>query len=134
MRRTLPSLMPTASAMVRVVMVATRLVRRVPIVRVRHGRGASFCNPARPSARKRLRRRETFFGVMAMTDAISLSGWPEAANNTMRARSTTRTGRDRLRAWDSKTVRSSGLNLMAGLCVSATVSSIIRRVRIDKGC
>ena len=32
----------------------------------------------------------------------------------MRARSATRTGRDRLRAWDSNTVRSSGLNVMAG--------------------
>ena len=65
-------------------------------------------------ARKRLRQRETFFGVMAMLAAISLSCWPEAANNTMRARSATRTGRDRLRAWDSSTVRSSELNLMAG--------------------
>jgi len=57
------------------------------------GRGASFSNPATPSVRKRFRHRETFFGVMAMTAAISLSCWPEAANNTMRARSATRTGR-----------------------------------------
>src|SRR5664279_323636 len=78
-------------------MVTTRFVRRVPIVGLRPGRGASFSNPDTPSARKRLRQRETFFGVMAMTAAISLSCWPEAANNTMRARSATRTGRDRLR-------------------------------------
>ncbi|HEY6375706.1 MAG TPA: hypothetical protein VIX90_09320, partial [Edaphobacter sp.] len=43
-----------------------------------------------------------------------MSDWPEAANNTMRARSATRTARDRLRAWDSNTVRCSGLNVMAG--------------------
>jgi hypothetical protein len=98
----------------RVVRVTTRFVSRVPILGLRPGRGASFCNPDTPSARKRLRQRETFFGVMAMLAAISLSCWPEAANNTMRARSATRTGRDRLRAWDSSTVRSSELNLMAG--------------------
>ena len=57
----------------RVVMVTTRLVRRAPMVGLRPGRGASFCNPATPSARKRLRQRETFFGVMAMRAAISLS-------------------------------------------------------------
>jgi hypothetical protein len=102
--------MPTAAAMVRVlqcvalvgcwrvVMVTTRLVRRVPIVGLRPGRGASFCNPTTPSARKRLRHRETFFGVMAMRAAISRSCCPEAANKTMRARSATRTGRERLRA------------------------------------
>jgi hypothetical protein len=126
MRRTLASLIPTAAAMVRVlqcvalagcwrvVMATTRLVRRAPIVGLRPGRGASFCNPGTPSARKRLRQRETFFGVIAMLAAISLSGWPEAANNTMRARSATRTGRDRLRAWDSNRVLSSELNVMAG--------------------
>jgi hypothetical protein len=91
-----------------------RFVRRAPILRLRPGRGASFSNPAMPSARKRLRQRETFFGVMAMRVAISLSCWPEAANNTMRARSATRTERDRLRAWDSNTVLSSELNVMAG--------------------
>jgi hypothetical protein len=98
----------------RVVMVTTRMVRRAPMVGLRPGRGASFCNPGTPSARKRLRQRETFFGVIAIPAAISLSGWPEAANHTMRARSTTRTGRDRLRAWDSNRVLSSELNVMAG--------------------
>ena len=57
----------------RVVRVTTRWVRRAPILRFRPGRGASFSNPAMPSARKRLRQRETFFGVMAMRAAISLS-------------------------------------------------------------
>src|SRR5271169_4059821 len=88
MRRTLASLMPTAAAMVRVlqwvallgcwrvVMVTTRLVRRAPMAGLRPGRCASFCNPATPSARKRLRQRDTFFGVIAMLAAISLSGWP----------------------------------------------------------
>src|ERR1700690_1771534 len=95
-------------------MVTTRLVRRAPMVGLRPGRGASFCNPATPSARKRLRQRETFFGVIAMLAAISLSVWPEAGNNTMRARSATRTGRDRLRAWASSNVWCSGLNVMAG--------------------
>jgi hypothetical protein len=51
---------------------------------------------------------------MAMRAAISRSCWPEAANKTMRARSATRTGRDRLRAWDSNRVLSSALNVMAG--------------------
>ena len=51
---------------------------------------------------------------MAMRAAISLSCWPEAANNTMRARSATRTGRDRLRDWDSNRVLSSELNVMTG--------------------
>src|SRR5258708_38446517 len=95
-------------------MVTTRFVRRAVMVGLRPGRGASFCNPDTPSARKRLRHRETFFGVMAMLAAISLSSWPEAANNTMRARSATRTGRDRLRAWDSNPVLSSELNVMTG--------------------
>src|ERR1035437_8783735 len=57
MRRTLASLMPTAAAMVRVlqwvalagfwrvVRVTTRFVSRVPILGLRPGRGASFCNP-----------------------------------------------------------------------------------------
>jgi hypothetical protein len=45
---------------------------------------------------------------------MSLSCRPAAANNTMRARSTTRSGSDRLRDWDSNTVRCSGLNLMTG--------------------
>ena len=49
----------------------------------------------------------SFLGVTAMTAAISFSCWPAAANNTMRARS---------------------------ICASATVSLIIRRVRIDRGC
>jgi hypothetical protein len=72
MRRTLASLMPTAAAMVRVlqcvalagcwrvVRVPTRWIKRVPIVGLRPGRCASFCNPATPSARKRLRQREPF--------------------------------------------------------------------------
>src|SRR6202049_1789984 len=126
MRRTLASLIPTAAAIVRVlqcvalagcwrvVMVTTRLVRRAPMVGFGPGRCASFYNAATPSARKRLRQRETFFGVIAMLAAISLSGWPEAASNTMGARSATRTGRDRLRAWDSNRVLSSALNVMAG--------------------
>jgi hypothetical protein len=45
----------------------------------------------------------------------------------------TRTGRDRLRACDSNTVRCSGLNVMAGAMRIRNVSSIIRRVRIHKG-
>ena len=126
MRRTLASLMPTTAAMVRVlqwvalvgrwrvVRVTTRFLKRGPILGLRPGRGASFSNPATPRVRKRLRQRETFFGVIAMRAAISLSCWPEAANNTMRARSPTRTGRDRLRVWDSRIVRCSGLNLRAG--------------------
>src|SRR5258708_40371069 len=95
-------------------MVTTRLVRRAPIVGLRPGRCASFGNPGTPSARKRLRQRETFFGVIAMLAAISLSDRPEAANNTNRARSAPRTGRDRLRAWGSNRVLSSELNAMAG--------------------
>jgi len=98
----------------RVVMVTTRCVRRAPIVGLRPGRGASFSNPAIPNAKKRLRPRETFFAVVTMRAAISLSCWPQAANNTMRARSTTRSGRERLRARDSNTVRCSGLNVMTG--------------------
>ena len=77
------------------------------------GPGRVFLQPGTPSARKRLRQRETFFGVIAIP-AISLSGWPEAANNKMRARSATRTGTDRLRALDSNRVLSSELNVMAG--------------------
>src|ERR1019366_9173926 len=95
-------------------MVTTRFVRRPPIVGLRPGRCASFCNPGTPSARKRLRQRETFFGVIAMLTAISLSGWPEAANNTMPARPAPRTGGDRLRAWDSNPVLSPELNVVAG--------------------
>src|SRR5260370_20840406 len=95
-------------------MVTTRFVRRAPIVGLRPGRCATFCSPGTPSARKRLRQGEAFLGVIAMRAAISLSGWPEAANNTMRARSATRTGRDRLRAWDSNRILSSELNVMAG--------------------
>ena len=98
----------------RVVRVTTRFVRRAPMVGLRPDRGASFSNPAMPRTRKRLRQRETFFGVIAIRAAISLSCWPEAASNTMRARSATRTGSDRLRAWDSNTVRCSGLNVIAG--------------------
>src|ERR1039458_5533641 len=63
-----------------------------------------------PAVDQRLSRRT----VMAMWAAISKSCKPEAANNTMRARSATRTGRDRLRAWDSNRVLSSELNVMAG--------------------
>ena len=126
MRRTLASLMPTAAAMVRVlqcvalvggcrvVMVTTRCVRRALIVGLRPGRGASCSNPATPSARKRLRQRETFFGVMDRRTAMSLSCRPAAANNTMRDRSTTRNGSERLRTWDSNSVRCSGLNVMTG--------------------
>jgi len=85
MRRTLASLMPTAAAMMRVlqrvalvgrwrvVRVTTRFVKRVPILVLRPGRGASFSKPATPNARKRLRHRETFFGVVARLAAISLS-------------------------------------------------------------
>ena len=85
MRRTLASLMPTAAAIVRVlqwvafagfwrvVMVTTRFRKRAPILGLRRGLDASFSNPATPSARKRLRQRETFLGVMAMSAAISLS-------------------------------------------------------------
>ena len=98
----------------RVVMVTTRLVRRAPILGLRPVRGASVSNPATPNVRKRLRHRETFFGVTAIAEAISLSCWPEAANNTIRARSATRTGRDRLLACDSNTIRCSRLNVMAG--------------------
>src|SRR5258708_31859427 len=76
-------------------MVTTRLVRRAPIVGLRPGRCASFGNPGTPSARKRLRQRETFFGVIAMLAAISLSDRPDAANNTIRARPATPTGGDR---------------------------------------
>jgi hypothetical protein len=118
----------------RVVMVTTRFRKRVPILGLRPGRGASFSHPATPSARKRLRQRETFLGVMAMLVAISLSCWPAAANSTMRARSTTRTGRDRLRAWDSKTVRCCGLNVMTGAIRIRDRLLMIRRTRIDKGC
>ena len=70
----------------RVVRVTTRLVKRVPMVGLRPGRCASFCSPATPSARKRLRQRETFFGVMAMTAAITCnSGTPlsEVADTTI---------------------------------------------------
>jgi len=126
MRRTLASLMPTAAAIVRVlqcvallgcwrvVRVTTRCRRRASIVGLRPGRGASCSNPATPRARKRLRQRETFFGVMDRRPAMSWSCRPAAANNTMRERSTTRSGSDRLRTWDSNTVRCSGLNVMTG--------------------
>ncbi len=126
MRRTLAGLIPTAAAMVRVlqcvaflgccrvVMVTTRCVRRALMLGLRPGRGASFCNPATPRARKRSRQRATFFGVMDSMAAMSLFCCPAAANNRMRARSTTRTGRERLRAWDSNIVRCSALNVMTG--------------------
>src|SRR5215471_9535644 len=83
-RRTLASLMPAASAMVRVlhwvawagfwrvVMSTTRLIRRALILGVLPGRGASFSRPASPNRRKRLRQRETFFGVRESERAISL--------------------------------------------------------------
>jgi hypothetical protein len=78
------------------------------------GPGRVLQHPATPGAIKRLRQRETFFGLATLRAAISLSCWPDAANNTMRARSTKRSGNDRLRAWDSNTVRCSGLNVMTG--------------------
>lgn len=77
--------MPTAAAMVRVlqcvalagvwrvVRVTTRWIKRVPMVGLRPGGARLFCNPATPGARKCLRQREAFFGVMAITAAISLS-------------------------------------------------------------
>jgi hypothetical protein len=81
---TLASLMPTAAAMVRVlqcvalvgcrrvVTTTTRLLRRALMLGAT-ARNASFCNPAEPSARKRFRNRETFFGAMAGQAAISRS-------------------------------------------------------------
>ena len=98
----------------RVVMVTTRCLRRAPILGLRPGRGATFSNPVTPSARNRLRQRETFFGVMDTDGCDFLVLLARRRNRTMRARSATRTGRDRLRAWDSNTVRCSRLKLMAG--------------------
>src|SRR5437667_12199637 len=86
------------------------------------------------SARKRLRQRETFFGVMDRRTAMSLSWRPAAANNTMRDRSTTRNGSERLRTWDSNTVRCSGLNLMTGaMRIRNRLLTSLGCARIDKG-
>ena len=141
MRRTLASLIPTAAAMVRVlqwvafggfwrvVMRTTRRMKRALILGVRPGRDASRSNPAMPTARNRLRQRDTFLGVIFIAAATSLSCRPSAANSTIRARSTTRAGSDRLRARCSKAARWSALKVMAG----AIRILPIRRVRINNG-
>ena len=67
-----------------------------------------------PKVRNRLRQRDTFFGVIFMPTAISLSCRPSAANSTIRARSTTRAGSDRLRAHCSKAACWSELKVMTG--------------------
>src|SRR5437588_176757 len=102
--------MPTTCAIVRVLQwVALRGFSRIVlsitlctlagvIVGVRPGRGASFSRAASPPSRKRLRQRADFSGVMLNSRAISLSCIPSAARSTMRARSTTRDGRERARA------------------------------------
>ena len=119
MRRTLASLMPAAAAIVRVlqcvalaglwriVMSTTRFTWSSVIVRVLPGREASFCNAAIPPSRNRLRQRATFSAVTPSSCAISLSCRPSAARNTIRARSTTRAGRERPRASRSTAFRTS---------------------------
>jgi hypothetical protein len=67
-----------------------------------------------PKVRNRFRHRDTFFGVIFIRAAICMSCWPSPANSTMRARSTTRAGSDRLRARCSKVARCSELKVMAG--------------------
>src|SRR5271167_294627 len=62
---------------------------------VRPGRGASFSKPAIPKARNRFRQRAAFCAVIPNSAATSLSCFPAAASNTIRARSTSRTDKDR---------------------------------------
>src|SRR6266567_6431293 len=91
----------------------------------RPGRDASCCNPAKPKVRSRLRHRDTFLGVIFIAAAIRLSCRPPAANSTIRARSTTRAGSDRLRAHCSKMARWPELKMMAGAIRIRRVSCLL---------
>src|SRR5690348_4103004 len=117
----------------RVVRFTTRRTKLAVILGERPGRDASRSNPAMPKVRNRLRHRDTFLGVIFIAAAICLSCRPSAANSTIRARSTTRAGSDRLRAHCSKAACWSELKVMAGAIRIRWVLLPIRRVRNYKG-
>ena len=88
---------------------STRFTRAAEMLGVRPGLGASFSRPAIPKARNRFRQRATFCAVIPNSAAMSLSCFPAAASNTMRARSTRRTDRDPARAHCSSASCCSGV-------------------------
>src|SRR5271154_4980599 len=92
----------------------TRFTFAAEMLGVRPGRGASFSKPAIPTARNRFRQRAAFCAVIPNSPATSLSCFPAAASNTIRARSTRRTDRDRARAHCSNASCCSGVRSIGG--------------------
>src|ERR1039458_1809252 len=92
MRRTLFSLRPAASAIVRVlqwvalkglscvVLQTTSCTLAGVMVGARPGRGASFSKPAKPILKNRFLQRAAFWLLMPISAAISRSCFPAAAN------------------------------------------------------
>src|SRR5271157_2203731 len=81
--------------------------------------------PAMPRVRNRLRQRDAFLDVIFMAAAICLSCRPSAANSTIRARSTTRAGSERLRAHCCKAACWSAGKVMAGAIRIHEVSCLL---------
>jgi hypothetical protein len=102
----------------------TRFTFAAEMLGVRPGRGASFSKPALPNARNRFRQRAAFCAVIPNSPAMSLSCFPAAANNTIRARSTRRTDNDRARAHCSSSSRCSEVRAIGEQHASENLSIV----------